>query len=166
MQERGVPGRLAAERPWASSHDLNAAGVAAGGAPPAHGMAPFSYDAYDDASMYPGMLAKNKHVKNAARYKTELCRAFLEKGFCKYGEKCQVSYFGSAPFLPAPCPPDRPGSAAASLPMARASCAASSATPSTRRRCAAPSTARACARTARAATLSTRSTRWPAPRRT
>ncbi len=29
-------------------------------------------------------------VKNAARYKTELCRAFTEKGLCKYGDKCQV----------------------------------------------------------------------------
>ena len=29
-------------------------------------------------------------IKNAARYKTELCRAFTEKGVCKYGEKCQV----------------------------------------------------------------------------
>ncbi len=26
----------------------------------------------------------------SGRYKTELCRAFQEKGTCKYGEKCQV----------------------------------------------------------------------------
>ena len=27
---------------------------------------------------------------NQARYKTELCRAFQDKGICKYGDKCQV----------------------------------------------------------------------------
>ncbi len=80
LQDRGMPGRVSLERPWATNE-------IPGGALP-----PFAYEQYTDdpAGMYPGMLSKNKHVKNAARYKTELCRAFLEKGFCKYGEKCQV----------------------------------------------------------------------------
>ena len=34
--------------------------------------------------------AQNKTKVHSNRYKTELCRAFLEKGQCKYGEKCQV----------------------------------------------------------------------------
>lgn len=29
---------------------------------------------------------------NQARYKTELCRAFQDKGVCKYGEKCQFAH--------------------------------------------------------------------------
>jgi hypothetical protein len=28
--------------------------------------------------------------QTSARYKTEQCRAFTEKGMCKYGTKCQV----------------------------------------------------------------------------
>ena len=32
------------------------------------------------------------HVKKGnTRYKTELCRAWQDKGACKYGDKCQVS---------------------------------------------------------------------------
>lgn len=31
---------------------------------------------------------------NQARYKTELCRAFQDKGVCKYGEKCQFAHGG------------------------------------------------------------------------
>ena len=40
-----------------------------------------------------GGMTRPELVKqgNQARYKTELCRAFQDKGMCKYGEKCQVS---------------------------------------------------------------------------
>jgi hypothetical protein len=40
----------------------------------------------------PSMMVRPELVKqgNQARYKTELCRAFQDKGVCKYGEKCQV----------------------------------------------------------------------------
>jgi len=38
-----------------------------------------------------GVEGQNPFVKKGnTRYKTELCRAFQERGFCKYGEKCQV----------------------------------------------------------------------------
>lgn len=33
------------------------------------------------------------HIKKGnSRYKTELCRAFQEKGFCKYSDKCQFAH--------------------------------------------------------------------------
>ncbi len=40
----------------------------------------------------PATMVRPDLVKqgNQARYKTELCRAFQDKGTCKYGEKCQV----------------------------------------------------------------------------
>ncbi len=89
LQERGMPARMPMDRPWASNPEMPGGGPMM---PPGGAMPPFAYEQYQDdpSGLYPGMLSKNKHVKNAARYKTELCRAFLEKGFCKYGEKCQV----------------------------------------------------------------------------
>lgn len=38
-----------------------------------------------------GMRPELVKQGNQARYKTELCRAFQDKGVCKYGEKCQVN---------------------------------------------------------------------------
>ena len=35
---------------------------------------------------------KRRSVTNASRYKTELCRPFMESGNCKYGEKCQFAH--------------------------------------------------------------------------
>lgn len=42
----------------------------------------------------PSMMVRPELVKqgNQARYKTELCRAFQDKGVCKYGEKCQFAH--------------------------------------------------------------------------
>ncbi|GAV07956.1 hypothetical protein RvY_17729 [Ramazzottius varieornatus] len=45
----------------------------------------------------PRELLKEQQQENQAqqspnRYKTELCRAFLEAGHCKYGEKCQFAH--------------------------------------------------------------------------
>jgi hypothetical protein len=37
-----------------------------------------------------GMRPELVKQGNQGRYKTELCRAFQDKGVCKYGEKCQV----------------------------------------------------------------------------
>ena len=31
-------------------------------------------------------------VVNPARYKTELCRQYVEHGSCRYGEKCQFAH--------------------------------------------------------------------------
>eukprot|EP00047_Mylnosiga_fluctuans_P004215 m.233287 g.233287 ORF g.233287 m.233287 type:complete len:542 (+) comp12489_c0_seq1:51-1676(+) len=44
--------------------------------------------------MPPPGMARPELVKqgNQARYKTELCRAFQDKGVCKYGEKCQFAH--------------------------------------------------------------------------
>ena len=39
-----------------------------------------------------GMRPELVKQGNQARYKTELCRAFQDKGICKYGDKCQVCF--------------------------------------------------------------------------
>lgn len=36
--------------------------------------------------------SKNQNQVNSSRYKTELCRQFIENGGCKYGEKCQFAH--------------------------------------------------------------------------
>ena len=35
---------------------------------------------------------QTKNVLNPSRYKTEMCRTFVENGFCKYGSKCQFAH--------------------------------------------------------------------------
>lgn len=36
--------------------------------------------------------SKGQNQVNSSRYKTELCRQFIENGGCKYGEKCQFAH--------------------------------------------------------------------------
>ena len=36
--------------------------------------------------------SSNRNVLNPHRYKTEMCRTFVENGVCKYGEKCQFAH--------------------------------------------------------------------------
>ena len=36
--------------------------------------------------------SNGKNVLNPNRYKTEMCRTFVENGFCKYGNKCQFAH--------------------------------------------------------------------------
>lgn len=57
------------------------------------GMPPFmDYRARRVAPPMHALMMRPELVKqgNQTRYKTELCRAFQDKGVCKYGEKCQV----------------------------------------------------------------------------
>ncbi len=39
-----------------------------------------------------GQIQLQKSQTNSGRYKTELCRQFVENGGCKYGDKCQFAH--------------------------------------------------------------------------
>lgn len=47
---------------------------------------------FSDGSMRMGRSATSKHVLNPGRYKTEMCRQYLETKNCKYGKKCQFAH--------------------------------------------------------------------------
>ncbi len=108
-------------------------------------------------------MQQGHHIKKGnSRYKTELCRAFQEKGFCKYSDKCQVCVRACACLRVCVVCVSCISSFCrllASLRTELRSCARCSGIQSTRPRCAALSTTRVSARMGLAATLFTRRSR-------